>query len=134
MEGIGSVYCSNFRRNSSGKLLVYQLLCLIGIGLPKISTTRDPWTDWCGYPESSTKRLVNLYGEMTLLLDHSKSMDSFSPPFNSTCLHFLKPVISLFFAKCINRRGSDQVNVYACTCWSHLGMSVCHTQKYCMID
>ena len=46
LEGIGSVY-RNFMRNGSGKLLVYNLLCLTGARLVKISTTTDPRNDWC---------------------------------------------------------------------------------------
>ena len=80
MEGIASIYDGNFMRNGAGKLLTYELLSLTGIGLCKISTTRDPRTDWCGYPESTTKPLGKLYGEMILLLDHSKSIDSFLHP------------------------------------------------------
>ena len=88
LEGARSVHvCQNFMRNRSGELLVYHLLLLTGIGFPKLSTTTDPRTDWGGYPESTTVPLGNVYGEMTLLLDHSKSVDRFSSPFNSTCLN-----------------------------------------------
>ena len=88
LEGARSVnVAQNFLRNGSGKLLVYNLLLLTGMGFPKLSTTSDSRTDWCGYPESTTVPLGNVFGEMILLLDHSKSVDRFSSPFNSTCLN-----------------------------------------------
>ena len=93
---------------------MYHLLSLTGF--TKISTTTDPRTDWCGYPQSTAIPLGNIYGEMILLLDHSKSVDRFSPPFNSTCLNFFTPFISLIFAKCISRQGSDQVDMVYYVC------------------
>ena len=80
MEGIASIYDGNFMRNGAGKLLTYELLSLTGIGLCKISTIRDPRTNWWGYPESTTKPLGKLYGKVILLLDYSKSIDSFFTP------------------------------------------------------
>ena len=76
LEEVGSVY-QNSMRNGSGKLLVYHLLSLTGVGLAKVSTTTDPRMDWCGYPQSTTIPLGNIYGEMILLLDHCKSVDRF---------------------------------------------------------
>ena len=61
-------------------MLMYHLLCLTGTGFPKLSTTTDPRTDWCGYLQSNTIPLWNVYGEMILLLDHPKSVDRFLPP------------------------------------------------------
>ena len=55
------IHVEHFMRNGSSKLLVYNMLFPLEVGLAKISTTTDPQTDRCGYPES-TQPLGRLEG------------------------------------------------------------------------
>ena len=73
LEGVGCIYQHNFMRNGSGKMLIYHLLCLTGTEFPKLSTTTDPRTDWCGYPQSTTVPLGNIYGVIDLQLHCTRS-------------------------------------------------------------